>query len=79
MANDVELLAEGTGPFVRTIGIAEPRGVDASGNAQTDRTRHQQVVTSADARGDLRDYSADILTELKAIHEAIVELNLRLT
>ena len=77
--SEVQLNQEGIGPKVRTLALVEPSPVDASGNAQADDERHQQIVGLSDRRGDLLDdVGPAILMELRAIRESLVELNLRL-
>ena len=77
--SNVELNVEGTGPRVRTLKLTSTTAPDASGNATADTATHQQVVTLADQRGDIPiDLSSDILGELKAIHEALDLIAMRL-
>ena len=78
-ATSIELQTEGTGPRVATLSIGQQQSPDASGNAVADRTINQQLVTLVDRHGDIPiDLSSDILGELKAIHEALDLIAMRL-
>jgi hypothetical protein len=74
----VELAVEGTGPKVRTRKRITPQPVDASGNAVADLIDNQQVIGLADSRGNLVDPQVEVLTELRAIHEALDLIAMRL-
>jgi hypothetical protein len=71
--SEIQLLTEGSGPKVRTLESTESAGVDATGAAQADDVRHQQVVALADPRGDLVDPSLSqlILEELRGIRATL--------
>lgn len=71
--SEIQLLTEGSGPKVRTLEIVEPSAVDATGAAQADDARHQQVVSLADRRGEVADGGTDqlILEELRAVREVL--------
>lgn len=64
----VQVAADGSGKKVANVAVTEPQAVDASGNAQADLTRYQQVTTIANARGDLIDRWDEVLDELRAIN-----------
>lgn len=72
---DIQLLPEGTGPHVRTVSLTSPDTVNASGNAQADVTRHQQLVTLADRRGETGSvYEQELLGLLRSIDEHLVAI-----
>lgn len=69
----IELLAEGTGPKVRTQKLTTPSPPDSAGAATPDSVAHEQVVAVADARGDLVDQAiqTQILGELGLIRATL--------
>lgn len=64
----VQVAADGSGKKVANVSITEPQAVDSSGNVQADLTRYQQVVTVANARGDITDRWDEVLDELRAVN-----------
>lgn len=72
--SQVRLNIEGTGPRVATEAITTPQGVDTSGNAQADLTRHTQVVAIADDSGSTIDDPNALLAELVAAQRRTNEL-----
>ena len=70
----VQVATDGTGKKIRNVSITEPQAVDASGNAQADLVRYQQIVALVNARGDYPD-----VTSLGDIRDALLEINQTLT
>ena len=75
----IQLNQEGSGPKVRTLELVEPTAVSATGAAQADTTREQQIVGLSDRRGDLMpDVGEAILGELRAIRGQLAVISSQL-
>ena len=66
----VQVATDGTGKKIRNVSLTEPQAVDASGNAQADLVRYQQIVGLVNARGDHPD-----VTSLTDIRDVLLEIN----
>jgi hypothetical protein len=78
--SDVQLLTEGSGPKVATVALERPQAVDSAGASQAPETVHQQLVTTADSRGDeVEDLGPEILAELRLIRELLGVISMQLS
>lgn len=75
----VQVVTDGTGKKIANVSVTDTQGPDTSGNAQADVVRYQQTVTLASPRGDISDVSGEILAELRAIHEALDLIAMKLS
>ena len=66
----VQVATDGTGKKIRNVSLTEPQAVDASGNAQADLVRYQQIVALVNARGDYPDVAS-----LSDIRDVLLEMN----
>lgn len=77
--SEVQVNAAGSGAKIATHTVDRQTDVDASGNAGTPETVHQQLVTTADKHGDtIADDGGSILAELRKITEQLELLNMKL-